>query len=77
MVAVSFATLFDLDILASEDHVLQKEDVQQKIERNEYIIAKKGDQYLGFLRFSYFWSIIPMIDLIIVEEAYRGLVENY
>lgn len=67
---IYFATLEDIDYLASNDH-LSKDKVEKKIKNGEYIIAKEGNTYLGFLRFSLFWSEIPYIDVIGVEDGHQ------
>lgn len=67
---IYFATSKDIDYLASNDH-LSKDRVEEKIKRKEYIVAKQGNTYLGFLRFSLFWSEIPYIDVIGVEDEHQ------
>jgi ribosomal protein S18 acetylase RimI-like enzyme len=61
----------DLDWLIQHDNHLSSHLIQQKIARQEYLIARKGDQCVGLLRFTPFWSQIPYIDLIWVAESYR------
>ena len=65
-----FASEEDVDYLANNDH-LSREKVEGKLKRKEYIIVKQGNEYMGFLRFSLFWSEIPYIDVISVEDEHQ------
>ncbi len=67
---IGFATSGDIDYLSNNDH-LSKGKVEEKIKRQEYIVAKQGDTHLGFLRFTLFWSEIPCIDMVLVEQEHR------
>jgi hypothetical protein len=44
---------------------------KKKIEAGEYLIAKMASEPVGCLRFSYFWSIIPFIELIWVVDHFQ------
>ncbi len=45
--------------------------VAEKIKRKEYLVARVGNEIVGYVRLSYFWSFVPCIDIIAVEEPYR------
>ncbi len=70
-VDIRLAELSELDWLLNENDYLPDGMVQQKIAQNEYIVAIENETIIGYLRFSYFWSFIPYMDIIFVEESYR------
>lgn len=72
-VVIAFATLDDEKWLIENDsnQTISSDLVKQKVSRQEYIVASFKEKILGYLRFSYFWSFIPFIDIISVEEAYQ------
>lgn len=67
---ISFATSDDLGYLTSREDIAE-DVIVKKIKNEEYIVAKNNDVPVGYLRFSFFWSKIPYIDIIKVEENYR------
>ncbi len=69
-IQIYFADINDIDYLAKHEH-LSKKKVEEKINRKEYIVSRDNNEYFGFLRFSLFWSEIPYIDLIKVEDKHQ------
>jgi len=69
---VSYARLDDKDWLIEADHPMQIDWIVRCLNNNEYLIAKKDNKPLGFIRFSYFWGSIPYMDMIRVNEENRG-----
>ena len=70
---VSFATAADEEWLVRNDsnrHISPRL-VSQKIAAQEYIVARFRGDLAGYIRLSSFWSFIPMLDIIAVEEALR------
>jgi GNAT superfamily N-acetyltransferase len=65
---VSFAAERDLHWLCQHDSHLDQAHIAQKIERQEYILAKVDEQPVGYIRLSYFWSMIPFVDIIAVDD---------
>ncbi len=51
---------------------IDPENIKQKLEANEVIVAFDNTQPVGLIRFSYFWSIRPYMDLIWLKDKYRG-----
>ena len=85
---VSFATAADGSWLVRNDsnRTMSPRLVTEKIAAQEYIVARLRGDIVGYIRFSYFWSFIPMIDTIAVEESLRrqgvgrallGFLEEY
>jgi len=71
-VIIRSAKLEDLKELTSQDHPLDIRWVQRCIELDEYIVAEKEGEIIGFLRFSMFWGKIPYMDMIRVVEKFRN-----
>jgi GNAT superfamily N-acetyltransferase len=71
--AVSFAGEEDGTWLVRNDsnRHISPELVLDKVARKEYIVARVYGNPVGYMRLSYFWSFIPCIDMIAVEEPYR------
>jgi GNAT superfamily N-acetyltransferase len=70
---VSFATAADEEWLIRSDsnRYTSQHLVGKKIARKEYIVARSRGDIVGYIRFSHFWSFIPMIDIIAVDESLR------
>ena len=45
--------------------------IGNKVKAGEYIIAKVADEPVGCLRFGHFWSTIPHIEVIWVEDRFQ------
>ena len=71
-VAVGFAEAADFGWLVDNDEHLEDGVIRQKIEFQEYVVSKVAHAPVGFMRLSLFWSFIPFIDLIRVQEQYQG-----
>ncbi|MEM7334344.1 MAG: GNAT family N-acetyltransferase [Chloroflexota bacterium] len=70
-IQIRFADERELAWLLAENDYLPDGMVEQKIAHNEYIVAVQDEMIVGYLRFSYFWSFIPYIDIIYVQEELR------
>ncbi len=46
--------------------------IRKKIEQNEIIILRDKEETVGWLRFGYFWDMIPIMNMLSLEENYRG-----
>lgn len=42
------------------------------IENNRVYVLRDGGNIVGVLRYSLFWQAIPFLDLLFLDEAYRG-----
>ncbi len=71
--SVAFATEQDEAWLIENDSnaYISTELVVEKIQRREYIVARVGQTYVGYVRLSTFWSFIPFIDIIAVEDDWQ------
>ncbi|HID52449.1 MAG TPA: N-acetyltransferase [Anaerolineae bacterium] len=69
---IEYAALSDLDYLAQNDEHITAVTIRAKIERQEIIIIRHEDQPVGWLRFGYFWDEHPFMNMLWLDEAYRG-----
>ncbi|MCP4753352.1 MAG: GNAT family N-acetyltransferase [Proteobacteria bacterium] len=73
----------DLKFLLQNDRQISSKRLEQKIRDGLIYVAYTGSSPMGWLRFSYFWDIIPFMDLLFVLETNRdkgigrGLVEKW
>ena len=73
---IKFAILKDYsDVRFFDPHskYINPEKIRAKLQNNEIIIAVKGFDIIGLIKFSYFWATRPFIDLIYVKENQRNL----
>jgi ribosomal protein S18 acetylase RimI-like enzyme len=75
VLSVSFAGMSDLSWIVENDTHIPKEIIERKIQVQEYLIAKVSGEPVGCLRFGLFWSMIPFIEVIWVEDRFhrRGI----
>ena len=60
------------DFLRNHDKHIQPEMLQKKIQDKEIIIIKISNKIIGWLRFSYFWDEHPFMNMLMIDEEYRG-----
>lgn len=71
-VKVTYATDAEYEYLLEHDRHVSGEVIRHKIEQREIILVWEGEKPVGWLRFNYFWDEIPFMNMLHVEEAYRG-----
>jgi ribosomal protein S18 acetylase RimI-like enzyme len=69
---IAIATNADYDQLVSLDHHATPEIIAQKIGLGEILVARSGDAVIGWLRYGHFWDTIPFMNMLVVQEPYRG-----
>jgi ribosomal protein S18 acetylase RimI-like enzyme len=69
---IAFAEPEDLDYLARADHHVPRGVIEQKIERREILMLHHDGQRARLLRWGYFWDEIPFMNLLWVQEEWRG-----
>ena len=70
---IRIANKTDLKFLLENDSHISPNRLERKICDGLIYIACDGSSYAGWLRYSYFWDIIPFMDLLYVLEANRGI----
>lgn len=70
--AVEIATELDYTYIVERDRHIPESLVKAKIHAQEiYIITDSGSN-IGWMRFGYFWDNIPFMNMLWVDEEYRG-----
>ncbi|NKQ35103.1 MAG: GNAT family N-acetyltransferase [Chloroflexi bacterium] len=69
---IEYAALSDLDYLARRDGHVTAVTLRAKIERQEMVIIRHEEQPIGWLRFGYFWDEHPFMNMLWLEDQYRG-----
>lgn len=69
---IDLATVVDLQQLVELDHHVSPAIIEQKIARGEIIVARDADVVVGWLRWGYFWDMIPFMNLLGVRAPLRG-----
>ena len=58
--------------LNENDKLISPTVLKRKIQHNEVIIIHDNAQIIGWLRFGYFWDLIPIMNMLSLDEEYRG-----
>ncbi len=62
----------DLDVLAAHEHHITPGVLRDCVAQGRILIAEADGEFAGWLRWNLFWDIVPFMNLLFVEEAYRG-----
>lgn len=65
------ARVDDVDELIRYDQHITREVMSKKVAMGEVLVARVEGELVGELRFSFFWDLIPFMNLLFVKEAYR------
>lgn len=68
----TYATQNHLKWLKERDHHITEATLKKKISDKEIIIAKSGNEILGWLRFGFFWDSIPFMNMLFIDEVHRS-----
>jgi GNAT superfamily N-acetyltransferase len=66
------ATINDLPYLVGVDRHVATIILEKKIGRGEILVACVDDKVFGLLRFNYFWDEVPFMNLLWLDDIYRG-----
>lgn len=69
---IEFATEADIDYISERDKHLARTLTPTKIMAREIYILRESNQAIGWMRFNYFWDNTPFMNLIWIDEPYRG-----
>lgn len=67
-----YANENDCALIKENDKFLAERLILKKLNNNEIILAEQGGIIIGWLRFGYFWDNIPFINMLWINEGYRG-----
>lgn len=63
----------DYDYIRERDHHIPEHLILRKIQANEvYILKNETGDSVGWMRFGYFWDNTPFMNMIWIDEPYRG-----
>ena len=70
---INYAVEDDYDYIVKRDkHVLECL-IKRKINEKEiFIVRNEHNQYIGWMRYSYFWDNTPFMNMIWIDEPYRS-----
>lgn len=70
---IGFAAESDYEYIRQHDQHVLIELIMAKIRAGEvYIVRNEEGSNIGWMRFGYFWDNTPFLNLIWIEEQYRG-----
>jgi GNAT superfamily N-acetyltransferase len=70
-VQIDFASEGELRWIEQNDTYISRQTIEKKLKDREYIVARHKDRLAGYIRFGYFWSMIPYIEIISVEDQFK------
>ena len=70
-VEIGFADSRDHEYLKRNDDHLSDAVLQDKIARREVIVIRVDGQAVGWLRFGFFWDVVPFMNMLAVDEEER------
>ncbi|KIL41889.1 GNAT family acetyltransferase [Gordoniibacillus kamchatkensis] len=70
---IVFATDSDYEYIRDRDHHISESLILTKIKGNEiYILRNEDDSNIGWMRYGYFWDNTPFMNMIWIDQQYRG-----
>lgn len=69
---IRLAVAADKQNVVKYDYHIHHIKVGQCIDRGLVAVLCDGDQIVGVLRYNLFWQTFPFLDLLFIDEAYRG-----
>ncbi|MDQ0875814.1 ribosomal protein S18 acetylase RimI-like enzyme [Paenibacillus sp. V4I3] len=73
MMKIVVATDSDYEYIRERDHHILENLILPKIKKNEiYILRNQDESNIGWMRYGYFWDNTPFMNMIWVDEQYRG-----
>nr|WP_216855435.1 GNAT family N-acetyltransferase [Paenibacillus alba] len=72
-VRITVATELDYDYIRDRDHHILEDLILPKIKGNEiYMLKNEEETSFGWIRYGYFWDNTPFMNMIWVDEPFRG-----
>ncbi|MCQ6563843.1 GNAT family N-acetyltransferase [Paenibacillus mendelii] len=70
---IEYATESDYTYIVDRDKHILESLIRTKIKANEiFMIRDQEDRNIGWMRYGYFWDNTPFMNMIWIEEGYRG-----
>lgn len=67
-----YASEHDVSSWKTLDRHLPESELIKKINEKRCYFIKDGEKIVGVLRYNLFWDLIPFLNLIFLDESYRG-----
>ncbi len=72
MLEINYVTEEDKDFWFSLDKHISESEFLLKVRDKRGYVIKASEKPIGVMRYNLFWDIIPFLNLIYFEEAFRG-----
>jgi GNAT superfamily N-acetyltransferase len=70
---IDFAIESDYEYIRRRDHHISESLILTKIKGNEiYLLRNQNESNIGWMRYGFFWDNTPFMNMIWVDEEYRG-----
>ncbi|MNZ80241.1 putative N-acetyltransferase YjaB [compost metagenome] len=69
---IGIATEQDYTFIVDRDKHIPESLVRTKIQEKEIYIIRDSESKVGWMRFGYFWDNIPFMNMLWIDEEYRG-----
>ncbi len=69
---IRIAELTDFDLIKQYDKHIAESEYTNVLMSRRIIIAEENGNFIGWLRYNYFWDNIPFINMLYVLDEYRG-----
>jgi ribosomal protein S18 acetylase RimI-like enzyme len=69
---IDFAIESDYEYISLRDKHIHKTLIRPKIKENEILIIRESNQEIGWMRYGFFWDNTPFMNMIWIDEEYRG-----
>ena len=70
---IEIANEKDYNFVVNRDRHIAEILVESKIKNGEIYVLRELDKEIGWMRFGYFWDNTPFMNMIWIDEEYRGL----
>ncbi|PZT55183.1 GNAT family N-acetyltransferase [Paenibacillus silvae] len=69
---IEYALQTDYTYIVEKDRHIHQGLVESKIKEKEIYILWEGEARIGWMRYGYFWDNMPFMNMIWMEDPYRG-----
>lgn len=69
---IDYAVETDIEYILNRDNHIHESLVKLKINEKEIFIIRDAGHEIGWMRYGYFWDNTPFMNMIWIDEDYRG-----
>ncbi len=70
--SIRIADLKDLDLIKRYDKHVAEPEYTDVLASGRVIVAEENGDFIGWLRYNYFWDSIPFLNMLYVLDGHRG-----